>query len=218
MRDETRERIGERRNQRLPGLGRQIVARKQFVAHGGEMAVALGDPRERGTRQFGCRIFEHGETGRCGPDFRECRRHRTRNHLAGSDRNLKPLLPACSEIDEFEIEERRRAFDHDFRDVELILGKPDQHRAGCILAVRQRLGERAAHLRRRIVQEHGHCRFGCHAVAARKIGVEIGACQCAGGIGAFARRRSLDPLQKLANDHPGPASIKFPHEAYAARA
>ena len=70
-----------------------------------------------------------------------------------------------------------------------------------LLADGKHLGERRAHQRRRIVEQHDHRAFGGGAVVGREIGIEIGARQRAGGFGALAGGGRAQPMQELTNDH-----------------
>ena len=70
-----------------------------------------------------------------------------------------------------------------------------------IFGRREHIGERAAHQRRRIVEQHGHRAFGGETVAVGHVGVEVGAGERAGGFGADAGGGGVQPLQELTNDH-----------------
>ena len=91
------------------------------------------------------------------------------------------------------------------------------------LAPRQGLRKRAAHQRRKIIEQHDHGAFGGGAIVWAEIGVEIGACQCAGRCGTLAGGSGTDPVQKLTNNHaltptrqeaiPAQCALRPPHNA-----
>jgi hypothetical protein len=58
-----------------------------------------------------------------------------------------------------------------------------------------------AHQRRGIVEQHQHRAFGGAEIVGRKIGVEIGAGQCACCFGPLAGRRGAHPIEKIADDN-----------------
>ena len=91
--------------------------------------------------------------------------------------------------------------EHPGGDLRLIAGEREDDGRRRVLARRQRLRERDAHQRRRIVEQHQQGAFGGGAVVGRKIGVEIGPRQRAGRIGALGRGGGTLPLQELTNDH-----------------
>ena len=73
-----------------------------------------------------------------------------------------------------------------------------------VIAAGKHLGERAAHQRRRIVEQHDHGAFGGGAIVVAQIGIEKGAGQRAGGFGALAGGSGAQPVQELTNDHAKP--------------
>jgi len=75
------------------------------------------------------------------------------------------------------------------------------HHARRLLRRGEHLSQRAAHQRRRIVEQHDHRAFGGGEIVGGQIGMEIGARQRGGGFGPFTGRSMTDPLQKLTNNH-----------------
>ena len=85
-------------------------------------------------------------------------------------------------------------FEHPARDLRLVGGKAEDDRRRRMLAEGKRAGERLAHQRRGIVQQHDQRAFGGGAVIGREIGIEISACQRGGGFGPFGGAGATQPL------------------------
>ena len=85
--------------------------------------------------------------------------------------------------------------------VGLIVGQRVNDGGRRLLARGEHLGERLAHQRRGVVEQHDHGAFGGGPVVVREIGIEVGPRQRAGGFGAFAGRCGAQPVQELTDDH-----------------
>ena len=86
-------------------------------------------------------------------------------------------VPGRDDLDQVGVDEKLRAFEHDRGDVGLIARQRMNNRGRRIDAAAKRLGERAAHQRRRVVEQHDHRAFGDGAIVVGQIGIEIGAGQ-----------------------------------------
>ena len=98
-------------------------------------------------------------------------------------------------------DEQRRQRQHRRGDARLIGGQRENDRRRRVGARGQHIGERAAHQRRRIVEQHQHGALGGTEIVGRQIGIEEGARQCAGRFGPLASRSGAYPLEKMADDH-----------------
>ena len=134
-------------------------------------------------------------------DFGERGRDRARQVGAARDRGLHLGVADRDRVDQIGIEQGRRAFEHDRRDVRLSLTSACITAAGASRARAERLGERAPHQRRGIVEQHDHRAFGGDAVVVDQFGVEIGAGQRRGGFRALRGFRGAHPLQEMPYDH-----------------
>ena len=120
---------------------------------------------------------------------------------AAGDRGLHRGAAGRHRIDQIGIDKQRRQREHRRRDLRLVGGKREHDGRRRARACRKRVGERAAHQRRRIVEQHQHRAFGGGEIVGREIGIEIGARQRAGRFGPLAGRRGAHPLEKMADDH-----------------
>jgi hypothetical protein len=112
------------------------------------------------------------------------------------------LQPAGGDgIDKVGVDEERRMLQHPARDFRLVAGKPEDDGRRGKFAERQRLRQRLAHQRRRIVQQHDQRAFGGGAVVGRQFGIEVGARHRSSCVGALRGACRSHPLQELADDH-----------------
>ena len=189
-------------DQRLARRGRQIVARQQRLADRREMAEALHDAVERERRDVAASDFRSGSD--------RLRREPTSAIAAATarwqpgrprDRGLHCRTRRPTQSTRSESSSSGERARHDRGDIRLI-GRQRMHDGRRrILARRECLRERDAHQRRRIVEQHDHRAFGGGAIVRRQIGIEIGARERAGGLGALAGRRGSHPLEEVPNDH-----------------
>ena len=119
-------------------------------------------------------------------------------HVCAADRDR---------IDQIGVEQQRRALQHDRGDVRLIVDQRVHDRGRRIAARAERVGERVAHQRRRIVEQHDHRAFGGDAVIMREIGIEIGAGERAGCFRTLGGLGRPYPLEKMTNDHVSNATL-----------
>ena len=68
-------------------------------------------------------------------------------------------------------------------------------------AAGQHIRHGAPNQRRRIVEQHGHRAFGGCKIVVGQIGIEIGPCERASGLGPLAGGGITQPKQKLSHDH-----------------
>ena len=120
---------------------------------------------------------------------------------AARDRALQVAAADRDRVDQIGIEQGRRVLEHHRGDMRLVVDQRVHHGGRRIGARTERRGERMAHQRRRIVEQHDHRAFGGDAIIRRQLGVEIGPRQRAGGLGALRGFRRAHPLQEMANDH-----------------
>ena len=165
------------------------------------MTEALDDAVGRQWGQVGTVIFNEHQAGFCGADFGDCGGDRARQRRAARDRSLDRRTAGRHRIDQIGIDEQRRQRQHRRGDARLVGGKRENDRRRRIGARGERVGERAAHQRRRIVEQHQHGALGGAEVVGRQIGIEEGARQRAGRFGPPAGRSGAYPLKKMADDH-----------------
>ena len=120
---------------------------------------------------------------------------------AARDRCLHGGRAGRDQVDQIGVDEERRTLDHDDGDVRLIGGERLDDGGRRLLARGEHVGERLAHQRRGIVEQHDHGAFGGAAIVGAEIGKEIGAGQRARRFGPLAGRRGAHPVEKLADDH-----------------
>ena len=97
---------------------------------------------------------------------------------------------------------RKRRQRQDRRGDLRLVGSQRQHdRRRRARACRQRVGQRPAHQRRGVVEQHQHHAFGGGGIVGRQIGIKIGARQRPGCFRSLAGRRRADPIEKMADDH-----------------
>ena len=168
------------------------------------MAEAVDHAVDGERRDVGVDIFQQRETGFRGADFGDGRGDRARQHGAAGDRRLRLGAAGGDEIDEIGFEQQRRARQDRHRDLRLVGGQRIDDDRRRVLRGGEDLGQRLAHQRRRVVEQHDHRAFGGGAVIGRKVGVEIGARQGGRGIGPVTGLSGTDPLQKLTDNHRTP--------------
>jgi hypothetical protein len=83
----------------------------------------------------------------CAGDFGNRGGNAARKRFAGRDRVLRTLPARADQIDEFGVEQHRRAQPDNFGDVGLIMREPDHDAARRVFASCNRVGERAPHQR-----------------------------------------------------------------------
>ena len=202
--DEVGERLRQLDHQRLPGRRRQVVARQDGVADRGQMPEPLHDAVERERHDLGLLVLQQREAGFGAADLGDRSRNRARQAGAAGDRNLPRRLAARHRLDQVGIEQQRRTLQHRSGDVRLILRQRMHHRRRRAIAAGEHLGERAAHQRRRIVEQHDHGAFGGGAIVVAQIGIQKCAGQRAGGFGAITGGSGAQPVQELTDDHAKP--------------
>ena len=99
MRNEAGERVGKLRDQRLPCFGGQIFAKKQRLAHGGKVAVPLGNAIENRLPSIPHPILDQREAGSGRPNLGNGGGERTRERRARSNRALHALNRTRDEVD-----------------------------------------------------------------------------------------------------------------------
>jgi hypothetical protein len=200
-RDEAGERLGQLGDEPLPGRRRQVVAGEHRFAHGGEMAEAGDDPIERERRDLGLGILDQHQAGLGRSHLGDRSRDGARQRRAVGDGGLRLRTAGGDRIDQVGVDQQRRIFQHPARHLRLVGGKPQDHRRGRELAERERLGQRGAHQRRRIVELHDERALGSGAVVRREIGIEVSARQGGGGVAPLGGWCGAHPVQELTNDH-----------------
>jgi hypothetical protein len=148
------------------------------------MGIFDGDHARLGRADFGDR------GGDCALQWR-----------AGGDRRLEIAPADRHEVDQFGVDEQRRARQHQRRDVGMIGCPRINHGIGRVRAPRQRFGERPAHQRRRVVEQHDHRALGGGAIVIRQVGVKIGPRQGTDRFGTLTGRGGARPMQELTDDH-----------------
>jgi hypothetical protein len=199
--DKTRQRLRQLGDQNLARGNGKIVTRQRQFAHGGEMAVAFDDTIDRERRNVGIVVLQQRQAGFLGADFGDRGGDRTRQRGAARDRGLHRRRAGRHGIDQIGIDEQRRERQHGRRDVRVVGGQRQHDGRRRARARRECVGERPAHQRRGIVEQHQHRAFGGAEIVGRKIGVEIGAGQCACCFGPLVGRRGAYPIEKIADDH-----------------
>ena len=147
------------------------------------------------------RILDQDEAGLGHADFGDGGGDRRGSGDRFAIASLHRRTAGRDRIDQVGIDQQRRMLEHAGRDVRLIGGERENDGRRRVLAEGQRPRERGAHQRRRIVEQHDQRAFGGGAIVGREIGIEIGARQCAGRIGALGGGRGTQPLQELTNNH-----------------
>ena len=174
--DEARQRLGQLDHQRVMRRGRQVGPRQQRFTDRREMAEAL--------RRSG-----RARTPRC--------RRRGFRSASGTPRPMPTsAIAAATERGSARAARSRTASQHRRRAIASTRSESSSSgersstiaamsgwsstsacttAAGASRARAERFGERAAHQRRRIVEQHDHRAFGGDAVVLRQIGIEVGA-------------------------------------------
>jgi hypothetical protein len=174
------------------------------------MAVAINHAVDRERRKVGRCILDQDEAGMRGADLRNRGGNRARQVEPPGDRGLHIARPDRHEIDEISVDEERRVKQHRSRDLGLVVCKRQHDGGRRVLTRGERLRERAAHQRRRIVEQHEHRAFGGGAVVGCEVGIEIGARERARRFGPLAGGRRPDPVEELTNDHRHPRNALYP--------
>jgi hypothetical protein len=104
-------------------------------------------------------------------------------------------------VDKLGFHEERRSGVDNRRDLRLVGGKRHDDGRRRDRACRQSFGERLAHQRRTIVEQHQHDALDRGKIVGRQIGIKVGTRQRRRGLGALASRGVVYPLQEIANDH-----------------
>ena len=147
------------------------------------------------------RFSKQNETGFRRAHFGDRRGDGARQRGAAGDRGLHRGAAGRHRIDEIGVDKKRRERKHGRRDLRLVAGKGEYDGRRRARTRRQRVGERPAHQRRRIVEQHQHRAFGGGEIVGGEIGIKVGARQRAGRFGPLAGRRGAHPLKKMADDH-----------------
>ena len=205
--DEVGERRRELRHQRMARRRRQVVALEQRLADRRHVAEALDHAVDREQRDLGVGILQHQQAGLGRADLGDGGRDRALQRRAARDRGLHGGPAGRDQVDQIGVDEQRRALDHRHRDLGLIGGARLDHGRRRLLARRQHMGERLAHQRRAVVEQHDHRAFGGATIVRAKIGEQIGARQRAGCFGPLAGRRDTDPMEELTNNHDPPTPL-----------
>ena len=200
-RDEARKRLGEFRNQLMACRRRHVIADQHGLADGWQMAKARDDAVEREWRNLGLWVFDQHKAGFGDSDFGDRSRHRARKTGPVGDRGLDGRPSGRDRVDQIGVEKQRRVLQHPACDLGLVGGKAQNDRRRRALAEGKRAGKLSAHQRGRIIEQHNERPLGRSAVVGGEIGIEEGARQLAGRIGALTGRRVPYPLQELTNDH-----------------
>ena len=199
--DKTGERLRQLAEQRLADCHRQIGARHHRFADRCQMAEPIDDAVNGERGDLGIPIFQQREASLRRSYFGDSGGNRARQHRAAGDGDLCRWLCHGHQVDQIGFLQQRRQREYRHRDFRLIIGERVHHYQGSILRGGEHVRERAPHQRRGIVQQHDHRAFGGGDIIGRQIGIEIGACQRRCGLGPFAGRSVLDPLQKLTDNH-----------------
>ena len=199
---EARERLGHLDDQRVAGRGGKVVPGEQRLADRREMAETRHDAVEREQRDVGAGIFDQRQAGFRRSRLRRARRRPSAAGRRGArSRTASSAPPIAIASTRSESSRSRRAFEHDRRDVRLVVDQRMHHGGRRFGLDAERVGERVAHQRRRIVEQHDHRAFGGDAVVFDQVGVQIGAGERRGGFRAFRGFRGTHPLQKMPYDH-----------------
>ena len=151
---------------------RQIGARRQSVADLGVVAEALEQAPQRARPDVGVEIVGERDRRLAPADFRQRRRNSRRQARPPSDGALRGGVAGRGEIDELGLGQQRRPAEHHCGDVGLVGGERQHDRARRVERAGERLGERAAHQSRWVVEHRGEAKLGLGALVSRKIGVE----------------------------------------------
>ena len=154
-----------------------------------------------GRRDVGFVIFDQHQAGFRGADFGDCGGDRARQRRAARHRGLDRRAAGRHRLDQIGIDEQRRQRQHRRGDARLIGSERKNDRRRRVGARGKSIGERAAHQRRGIVEQHQHGALGGAKIVGRQIGIEEGARQRAGRFGPLAGRSGAYPLEKMADDH-----------------
>ena len=179
---------------------REIVARQQRVADHHNIAKPLDHASNRQRRDFGAVIFRQNLTRLGIAAFGKRGGDRGRQYGPARDRGLHRLASGCDPIHEIGVDQKRRQGINRRCDLRLVAGQRDDHRRRRCRAGSERVGERAAHQWRWIVEQLEHQTFGRRELVGRQIRAKKSARQGARRLGAFIRRGSLQPLQEFADD------------------
>jgi hypothetical protein len=209
-RDEAGQRLRQLRQQRLPRRHGQIVAGEQIFADRRQVAETRDNAVDGKQRDVGVGIFQERQAGLGRADFGDGGGERQRQHRPVGDLGLHVRLAGGDQVHEIVLQQQRRARQDRLRDVELVGGERMHHHARRLLRGGEHVGERSAHQRRGIVEQHDHRAFGGGAIVGRQIGMEISPRQRGRGLGAFAGRRITDPLQELTDNHDSTDATKRP--------
>ncbi len=199
--DEAGERARQLRQQRLPHGHRQIVARQQVLADRRQMAEPPDDALDRGERDVGVAVLEQGEAGLRRRHLGDGGGDRGGQQHATGDGELGRRPAGGDEIDEVVVADQRRALEQRLRHLELVGGERPHHHRRRLLRRGEDLGHGLPHQRRRVVEQHDHRAFGGGEIVGGEIGMEIGARQRGGGLGALAGTGGANPLQELTDNH-----------------
>ena len=178
----------------------QIGARRQGVANLGVVAEALEQSPQRARPEVGVEIVGKRDRRLAPADFRQRRRDSRRQARPPGDGALGGGVAGRGEIDEFGLGQQRRPAEHHRGDVGLVGGERQHDRARRLERAGERLGERAAHQSRWVVEHRGEAELGLGALVGRKIGIKVGPRQGARRFGALPGVGPLPPGEESAHD------------------
>jgi len=125
---------------------------------------------------------------------------RRRQCGAAGNCRLNGVAPHCHPIRQIGIDQKRRQRVDRRRDLRLVRGQCDDDGRRRGRTCRQRIGERTPHQRRWIVEKPEHQAFRRRKLVGVEFGTKIGAAQGACRLGALIGRRSIQPMQEIADD------------------
>ena len=168
-------------------------ARRQSVANLGVVAEALVQSPQRARSEVGVEIVGERDRRLAPADLRQRRRDWRRQARPPGDGALRDGVARRGEIDELGLGQQRRPAEHHRGDVGLVGGERQHDGARRLERPGKRLGERAAHQSRGVVEHRREAELGLGALVGRKIGIEVGPRQGARRFGALPSVGPLPP-------------------------
>ena len=167
--NELRQRVGQFRDQRRAGGGRQAFQHQHRFPDGGEMAMPFDDAVPGKRRKLGIGVFDQFERCRRRTDFGNRGGNRRRQIDAAGDRALHVAGAGRDDVDEVGVDQKRRMFEHRQRDRRLVGRQRPHDRGRRVGAAREYFRHRLANQRRRIVEQHQQRAFGGDAIVLGEI-------------------------------------------------
>ncbi len=182
-------------------IGRQVRPGEQHVAHLDVVAEAFGDAPEADAGDGSGRIGEQRQAGPALADLGQRRGDGARHAFTSGDGDLQGRRAGASDIDQFGIDQQRRAGKHRHGDLRQIDRQRDDDVMRRPRARPERVGKPPTDLRRRVVEQDGERRLHGVTDLGIDLAFEVESAERPGRAGALTGGGAVDPIEEFAGEH-----------------